>query len=718
MNKLVKKFGNESRWCNYKMVKLGDRMTKIPYAVTGLKASSTDASTWSTYKDALAASKNIGIIFTPSADLLGIDIDHCLENGEVTHEKKAEIEKLLSEANTYTEVSPSGSGLHLFLSISDAPLLLSANRHAPFEAYTSGRYFTVTQNPYGTEKEIRTVTKKEALALLSIVGYPWKKTEAVEKASAQQGTLDALQTNATAQAITGSKLSDSEVVDKMFKSKGGEKAKALYNGSLADHDNDGSKADMALCAHLAFWTGKDEGQMERIWMASPLGNREKTQKRKDYRNRTISAAVRECKQTYEPRQKIDTSLELLYIFGSKGEKIFLQNTENMCRILRKHEKFNGNFRFDSFKGTYQINVNEKWRTIEDNDAVDIQTAISVLFKEHFGRVGKEMVYDAIIKVCKENTYDSALDYVSSIKWDGVNRLDTWLTSVYGVTDNVYHRAVASNWMKGHVKRIVEPGCKFDYVLVLEGKQGSRKSTSLAILGGDWHVETTMSTESKDFFMQFQGKTIIEFSEGETLSRTEVKRMKAIITMQSDKYRPPYERTSQDFPRRCVFAMTTNQTEYLKDETGNRRWLPVTVVKEEADTEWLKANRDQLFAEAYHRVIVEKETIYEFPKEETLAEQNARRVHDPNTDLIAEWYGIIPKETREAGITIHQVFRDALHNGFASKPMTKYEEMAIAGILDTMGLVSRRAMKDGVRVTRYFPMMTNKMEFSKEILKSW
>ena len=187
-----------------------------------------------------------------------------------------------------------------------------------------------------------------------------------------------------------------------------------------------------------------------------------------------------------------------------------------------------------------------------------------------------------------------------------------------------------------VKRIVFPGCKFDYVLVLEGEQGIKKSMSLAVLGGNWHSETTMSTDNKDFFMQFAGKAIIEFSEGETLSRTEVKRMKAIITVQSDRYRVPFDRMTQDFPRRCVFAMTTNQSEYLKDETGNRRWLPVAVVAEEANIEWLQANRDQLFAEAYSRVLA-GEKIYEFPKEETERQQAARMIHDPNADLVAEWY---------------------------------------------------------------------------------
>jgi predicted P-loop ATPase len=314
-----------------------------------------------------------------------------------------------------------------------------------------------------------------------------------------------------------------------------------------------------------------------------------------------------------------------------------------------------------------------------------------------------MVYDAIMKVSKENQYDSAADFIKNLQWDGTPRLDTWLMKTYGTPDDAYHRAVGANWLKGLVKRIIVPGCKFDFVLVLEGKQGSRKSTSLAILGGEWHVETTMSTDTKDFFMQFQGKAIVEFSEGETLSRTEVKRMKAIITMQSDKFRPPYGRVSLDFPRRCVFAMTTNQDEYLKDETGNRRWLPVTVRIPQANTEWLAENRNQLFAEAYYRAIGLNETVYEFPETETLLEQHKRRIEDPNLDAVMDWYhNKLYDHDRAAGITTYQVVRDALHNGFFSRPMTKFEEATVVDILKNfMNLERRRMMINGKRSIRWF-----------------
>lgn len=690
MNTLIEKFGNDKRWVAWKMQVRQGKKTKLPYQINGKLASSTDPLTWSTYDDVKKYSENIGIVFTPDKKLLGIDIDHCLKNSEIEHEQKEAIEKFIEEANSYCEVSPSGEGLHLFLDLSE-PLELTSNKRAPYEAYSSGRYFTFTNQPYKDQIDLRTVSATEALSLLAIIEYPWNSK--IEH-FAEPGNMVM--------------LDDATVLERMFAASNGAKIRTLYDGDISAYNNDDSNADMGFLSHLVFWTRKDAAQMERIWLASPLGSRKKTQQRKDYRDRTIAAAIANCKEIYEtPSMNTEAkakAFKIKFLTVKKGkEDVCILNTENICRILRSHPELKGRFRFDAFKMVLEIRDTFVWRPLEDNDAVDIQTQISIIFSESFGRVGKDMVYDAIIKVSKENTVDSAIDYVKSLVWDEVPRVDTWLTTVYGTPEDEYHKAVGSNWLKGLVKRIVEPGCKFDYVLVLEGPQGSKKSTSLNILGGDWYIETTISTDTKDFFMQFNGNVIVEFSEGETLSRTEVKRMKAVITTQIDKYRPAYGRAILNFPRRCVFAMTTNDEEYLKDDTGNRRWLPVTLVKEEADTEWLIINRDQLFAEAYYRVAVCKETVFEFPKNEMLEAQNARRIHYENTEQIVEWfYNKLSSAERDEGIHVHQVYRDCLNSGFSSKPLDRYTEMKIAGVLkDVLKLDRKRTMINNARSWKWY-----------------
>ena len=710
---LIQKYGADKRWVNWKLVPLEDKdgktkYTKVPYQTKTFKAKSNDPSTWKLHEDVAIEADNgsngfagVGIMLH-DGKLVCIDIDHVVEDGVVKHPKAEMILALLKKANTFTEISQSGTGLHLFFDL-ETPFTPLANKKAPFEVYADVRFIATTDVSYDkAPKAVRTVTVEEMVEILKIIGYPWGKD-----------ILENEEKTDTSSAIYQAPLTDTELLERMFSSKNGADIQKLYNGDITAHENDHSKADMSLLAHLAFWTRKDSAQMESVWKNSPLGNRKKTLTRAEYRERSIRNAIARCKEVYtvSDQQKARnqaSDMELLFVTNEKGVKVYTQNTENMARILRHHEMFNGGFRYDTFRNLMEIRDNGTWRNLIDSDAITIQTRISILFP-FFGRVGKEMIYDAITLVSRENAYDSAVDYVTKIKWDGLKRLDSWLTKTYQVPDDIYHQKVGSNWMKGLVKRIVEPGCKFDYVLVLEGEQGTKKSTSLAVLGQiapnyNIHVETTMSTDSKDFFMQFQGKAIIEFSEGETLSRTEVKRMKAIITTQVDKYRPAYGRTSEDFPRRCVFAMTTNQSEYLKDETGNRRWLPVGCIGT-ANIEWLKENKEQLFAEAYHRIAVEKETTYEFPEEETKKAQLSRKVGDPNTDLIVDWYiKQCSMDHKGSGVTIQDVYSGAFLGNFSSngKGMERGREMAIGTVLqDVLQLTKRRIMKNGVSQTRYF-----------------
>lgn len=706
MNPLIEKYGTESRWVNYRLVEKDGRLTKVPYSpVTGRMASSIKTSDWTTYDKAKLKDENVGIMFGPTQTLLGIDIDHCLVDGKLNHEQKEQIADLILEADSYTEISPSGNGLHIFIQIDGTEgLALESNRKNPYEIYTSGRYFTFTGDVYGNKKEVRTVTKDEALRLLAIIGYPWKEKEKVENELSPSSTP---------------LLTDAEILNRMFSSKNGSKVKILYDGNISAYDDDASRADAALCSLLAFWTGKDGSAMERLWLASPLGKRQKTQERQDYRTRTINNSIAQCEETYTPPIELKglTELDLLYVLGPQKNKVYLQNTENVCRVLRHHPDYKGHFRFDAFRNMIEFKHRGIWRQLEDVDDIRIQTGISILYPKILGKVVSGMVHDAIVQVSIENQYDSAADYLRSLKWDGVARVDGWLSDTYGTPNDAYHKAVGSNWLKGLVKRIMYPGCQFDYVIVLEGPQGIRKSTSFRVLGREWHVESNMGTDSKDFFMQFQGKAIVEFSEGETMNRTETKRMKGIITTNVDRFRPPYGRNTQDFPRRCVFCMTTNQDEYLKDETGNRRYLPVRVLLPKVNIEWLETNRDQLLAEAYERAINKNESIYEFPDDETKSQQALRMIQDPNADNVLAWYYKLTEDEREEGVTTAQIFKDCFGGYYSGKAIDRLHEMIIGNILrNLLNLTKERTMLRGVQANRWFKSgpITKKDEKAREL----
>lgn len=412
----------------------------------------------------------------------------------------------------------------------------------------------------------------------------------------------------------------------------------------------------------------------------------------------------------EAREYPLEKLGLLSTTGNQGQKVYNRCTENIFRILENHPDFTGRFRYDEWTQKAEILKDGRWSEVDDNDFTPIQRKISAMYSP-FRTVGKEMVIDAINDACRAHSYDRAVDYLRSIKWDKVPRLDGWLTKAYGCPSDAYHIAVGSNFWKGIVKRIIEPGCKFDTVLILEGKQGCGKSTSLSIIGGDWHLETTLKADNKDFFLQFKGKLIVEFSEGETLSRTETKNMKAMISTQVDTYRAPYGRVMKDVPRRCVFAMSTNQDEYLKDESGNRRFYPVEVVRDFVDFEWLKANRDQLYAEALYRVETKEESVYEYPSE-AVAHQEAKMVRSAYEDTIASWLknpmvGMIPLRMDD-GFTITDVWKYALWGDNAK--LRKAEEMQIALALKQLGCEKKRVMIDNDQKMRWF--VSENHSFSK------
>lgn len=420
------------------------------------------------------------------------------------------------------------------------------------------------------------------------------------------------------------------------------------------------------------------------------------------------------KESEKPVRRLNVDL----ISTEKGEPIV--NEKNIYTICKADAKLAHAMRFNIFTGFVETNFeHDDFTTYQRDDVLQIRM---YLMNEYpfLARVPHQSVEDVLVRLANDNPVSPPKVWLESLVWDKTARLDTWLSSVYGVPKDLYHTQVGANVMKGLVKRLVHPGSKFDYVLVIEGEQGIKKSTSLKVLGGDWHVETTLTPDNKDFFMIFGGKAIVEFSEGETLSRSESKRLKAVITMQSDRYRVPYDRSPREFPRQCIFMMTTNQDEYLKDETGNRRWLPI-YCEQVIDIDWLAKNREQLYAEAYHRAITLEEKTYEFPEDETKAQQEKRQIIDPRTDAIYAWYFTeLFERQRVGGVTTEEAYRFAVQkNAPFMREMTKLDAMMIGSIFrSALKLKKKQIMKEGYRMWKYFPTPSSeKLAPSEERIKA-
>jgi predicted P-loop ATPase len=364
-----------------------------------------------------------------------------------------------------------------------------------------------------------------------------------------------------------------------------------------------------------------------------------------------------------------------------------------------HSDWSQAFKYDTFKKQLTFRGKE----LKDEDIVTAQMWLQ-RDVDLYG-IARKTVEDAITRRAHDNEHNSVVDWLMSLEWDGEKRLDEWIPKVYGVENDEYHRAVGSNWLRAMVQRLVWPGSKYDHVLVIQGGQGVRKTTSFSVLGGgELHVETTIRADSKDFLMQFDGRAIVEFSEGETLNRSETKALKAIITRTHDKYRAPYARSDEEHPRQCVFCMTTNDTEYLKDDTGNRRWLIVKMPEGfNADIDWLKENREQLFAEAYAR---REEPTWIYPEDVAREWQEQSRVADSIEEDVIEMYQAMKPEHRGEGITIRDVYTYIYRNipeDRRSPVIERTFEWRVKSVLKgVLQLEYTQKRIEGERIRKWFP----------------
>lgn len=215
--------------------------------------------------------------------------------------------------------------------------------------------------------------------------------------------------------------------------------------------------------------------------------------------------------------------------------------------------------------------------------------------------------EATRMVAHRHQYHPVRKYLQGLKWDGQARLNDWLIvaavdkpeQLPGKTAK-YLRRVGAWFLMGMVARAMRPGCKFDYMPILEGEQGMRKSTVLNVLAGEWFADTGFVLGDKDTLQMLQGRWLYEISELDAMARAEVTKIKAFVASKEDWYRASFDKRPKKYPRQLVFAGTTNEHQYLVDPTGNRRFWPVEVTRV-IDTDWVAASRDQLFAEAWARV---------------------------------------------------------------------------------------------------------------------
>lgn len=316
--------------------------------------------------------------------------------------------------------------------------------------------------------------------------------------------------------------------------------------------------------------------------------------------------------------------------------------ENAVIILRGDPKLRGALALNEMEHNIVAIRDLPWRAVRGHSQwVDADDAALRFYLERtYGISSKDKIFDAVNVTAGENAFHPVRDYLDECTWDGVPRVETLLIDYLGAEDTEYTRAVTRKTLAAAVARIYRPGCKFDYMLTLRGRQGLGKSALIAKLGGEWFSDTFSTMQGKEAYEQVLGVWLVEVGELAGMRKAEAETIKLYISKQSDRFRPAYGRRLQEFPRQCIFIGTTNEQEFLRDTTGNRRFWVVDTPHEPRKDMWedlTPSTVRQIWAEAVE-LYKRGEELF-LPKElEAVARevQSTYEEENPKAGLVAEY----------------------------------------------------------------------------------
>ena len=377
-----------------------------------------------------------------------------------------------------------------------------------------------------------------------------------------------------------------------------------------------------------------------------------------------------------PQEKLDELAASLIPIEALKEKLrhnekgnVTQIIENCEMVVHEDELLNGAVRVNKLTGRLEIQKNMGWSragpTVNDNDMNNI---LSYMARNYDLRADK-LCWRAVTTAAHENSFHPIRDYLERLEWDGTERIRHVLHHFLGAPEDELTHQCTKMFLMGALKRIYEPGCKFEYVLTLVGGQGIGKSTFFRFLAiqDKWFTDDLVGFKSSRIFEKISGHWIIEMSEMlAIMNAKDADEVKSFLSRQSDVYRDPYAVFPDDRPRQCVFGATTNRVKCLPfDRTGNRRFLPVLVDESQAEVHILeneaesRAYIDQLWAEA---IVLYKAGDYsmKFSKETEKQLNLLRRdfmAEDTNAGLIQMYLDSFMGDY----VCVAQIYQEALHN---------------------------------------------------------
>ena len=404
-------------------------------------------------------------------------------------------------------------------------------------------------------------------------------------------------------------------------------------------------------------------------------------------------------------------------FDKKGS--IKSTASNIIAILENDPRLKNHIWQNLFNGFNYVTGGLPWNAEATQWGNTDDANLRIYLDEKYGVTGKDKIKDALVAVVTRHRVHPIRDYLNSLKWDGVPRLDRLIIDYVGAEDNELNRAMTRKHFTAAVARVMNPGCKYDYCLIIAGAEGIGKSTLFNVMGGDWFSDSLVTMEGTKGMEQARNGWVIELPELGSIKRSDVEQVKAYISRQNDMYRPAYGSVMESHPRQCVFCGTTNETYFLKGETGNRRfWVIEVNAKYRKYPDFraaLQADRNQLWAEAVQRY-KDGEVLALSDELENLAKIRQRQFNDNIDDplrgaiqtyldmkLPTDWstwdlnrrrsYIKNPDPLDEVGTEIRtkvcaaEFLSEVMGKDIGSKDY-KYEARKVNSILDEMGWIKR------------------------------
>ncbi|MBD2797218.1 replication protein [Xenorhabdus sp. 18] len=369
--------------------------------------------------------------------------------------------------------------------------------------------------------------------------------------------------------------------------------------------------------------------------------------------------------------------------------------ENTFKAVMRPDFVGIDIRFDQFRDEIMFTPTGtvQWQAFNDAEYSRLRITLE---NRGFKPVGRELVRDVVMLVAAEQPFDSAIEWLNSLEWDGVPRIERFYHTHFGTEDTPYTRAVSMYTWTALAGRVLSPGCKADIVPILVGEQGCGKSSGIAALAPDPEFFTDISFAEKDddLARKMRGRLVAEIGELRGLNTKEQESIKAFVTRTHENWVPKYREFAVKFPRRLLCMGSTNKNEFLGDETGERRWAPVEVTK--IHRQAIKDDLLLLWAEA---AVVYKKSGIEFREVEKLAVEvhGQYQIKDAWLEIVERWLdepdlmtGAQPR-TRSF-LRASDVLREALN--FEPSRITKREEIRISNVLRNCGFKRVQRRIDG------------------------